>query len=330
MDLHTRADRRTHHDPGALDRLSTLPPTADLAPGETADPAAGGPGGAPRPEGLPTVAQVLGRAGGENFPVATVALGPALRRDLTAIYGWARLVDELGDSYAGDRLAALAWVDAELDRALAGVAGVHDLVARAAELVARTGADPQLLRDLIEANRRDQAVATYATWSDLADYCTCSANPVGRLVLAAFGAATPERERWSDAVCTALQLLEHTQDVAEDHAAGRTYLPAEDLARFGAAPADLAGPGPATPEVRSLVAFEAARARHLLDEGHPLLASLRGRPRVAVTGFVAGGHAALDALAAAGFDPLAGAPKVGPARLARRAASLVLGGGRRP
>ena len=92
---------------------------------------------------------------------------------------------------------------------------------------------------LIEANRRDQAQATYETFDELVGYCDLSANPVGELVLHVFGAATPDRIALSDRVCTALQLAEHWQDVAEDHAAGRVYLPAEDLDRFGVTADDL-------------------------------------------------------------------------------------------
>jgi phytoene/squalene synthetase len=152
-------------------------------------------------------------------------------------------------------------------------------------------------------------VASYDTFDDLVDYCRLSADPVGRLVLAAFQATTAERVAWSDSICTGLQLAEHWQDVAEDAAAGRVYLPAEDLERFGVDPAQLSSGPPATPELRALMAFESARARRLLDTGLPLVASLSGRARLAVAGFWAGGRGALDALARAGFDPLAGSPR---------------------
>ena len=142
---------------------------------------------------------------------------------------------------------------------------------------------------LIEANRRDQRQAVYATFGELAAYCDLSANPVGELVLHVFGVATPARIAMSDDVCTALQLLEHWQDVQEDWARGRVYLPAEDLERFGVPP------GQTTEE---LLAFEIERARTLLDRGAPLVGTLRGRARLAVAGYVGGGRAGLDALAA--------------------------------
>src|SRR5690606_4297498 len=182
---------------------------------------------------------------------------------------------------------------------------------------------------LVEANRRDQRVARYADWSQLAAYCALSATPVGELVLHALGAATPARRALSDAVCTALQLLEHCQDVAEDFARGRVYLPGDARARFGVADADL-GARPAPPALRALVAFEVARARALLDAALPLLASLRGAGRVLVAGFAAGGLAAADALARAGFDPSAGAPRARRRDVARHAVALPIRPSRRP
>jgi phytoene/squalene synthetase len=278
---------------------------------------------------------VLGRAAGENFPVALRILPPALRHHLLAVYGYARFVDQLGDDYAGDRLAALDWLDGEVAAALDSVEGIDPLVGRAVRTVVEVGADPQLLRDLIEANRRDQQVTRYATYEDLLDYCRYSANPVGRLVLAIFTAAagaggpggirpvripgltaSPERDAQSDAVCTALQLAEHLQDVAEDAAAGRVYLPVEDLERFDVDAAELAGGAPASSSLRALMAFEVWRARRLVDEGRPLAAGLSGWSRLAITAFIAGGDAALDAVADSGFDPLTATPRPQPSRLA--------------
>lgn len=167
----------------------------------------------------------------------------------------------------------------------------------------------------------DQTTARYATFEDLIGYCTRSADPVGRLVLAIADVATPERIELSDAVCTALQVVEHLQDVAEDLARGRIYLPAEDMTRFGVTEADLAEPT-AGPRVRELVAFEAARARTLLDRGAPLVGTVRGRLRLLLAGFTAGGYAALAAIEAAGYDVLAQQPKPDKRRLALKAAAI--------
>jgi squalene synthase HpnC len=293
---------------------------------------------------LPTTEEILPRRRGENFPVALRALPAPLRADLEALYSFARLVDFVGDEYAGDRGAALDRLAAELDAALAGgrpPEGASSPVAGVAAMVARRRLDPRALYDLVAANRMDQEVASYATFEDLMGYCALSANPVGRLVLGIFGVGTPRRVALSDSVCSGLQLAEHWQDVAEDAAAGRVYVPVEDLERFGVTASDLtagaAGPAPGTPAVggptrdpagprlRALMAFEAARAGGLLAAGDALVASLRGWARVAVAGYVAGGRAALDALAAARFDPRAGAPRPTTARTAWHAARLLAG-----
>jgi squalene synthase HpnC len=287
------------------------------------------------PAGVPTEAEVLGRASGENFPVASRwLLGPD-RDHLLALYGFARLVDELGDGAPGDRLALLDWAESELDRAAVGSPD-HAVFARLAPTIRSCRLPLQPFRDLIEANRRDQSVARYATFDDLRGYCRLSADPVGRLVLAVFGVEGGDETRLSDSVCTGLQLVEHWQDVAEDAAAGRIYLPLEDMAAFGVTEADVlaagtgsAGPGagepggPASARLRALLGFETARARQLLETGAGLVARLSGRPRLAVAGFVAGGLAAADALAERGYDVLGGPSRPRRTRVARHALGLL-------
>jgi squalene synthase HpnC len=264
------------------------------------------------PFAAPSAEAVMARAAGENFPVASHLLPRAERADLLVLYGFARLVDELGDSTPGDRLAALDWLAAELDHAFAGRAE-HPLMIRLQATIAARGLPRGPFERLIEANRLDQRQERYENWEQLREYCTLSADPVGELVLALFGLASPERVALSDRVCTALQLAEHCQDVAEDLRAGRIYLPREDLRRFGVEEPELSAPH-ASEAVRGVIAFEVERARGLLVEGTPLLASLRGRPRLAVAAFIAGGTAALDAIERAGFDVLAGAPQAGHGR----------------
>jgi squalene synthase HpnC len=297
---------------------------------------------------LPRAAAVMDRASHENFPVASRLLPRRERDDLLAIYGYARLVDDAGDeaagrrgggpmsepgrragrNAAGDRAALLDEIEGELDRIYAGAAPRHALMTRLAATVRARALPRAPLDALIEANRRDQEVASYATFAELLGYCELSANPVGRLVLHVFGAATPERIALSDRVCTALQLAEHWQDVAEDLGRGRVYVPAEDRERFGVSTADLAG-HPATPPVRALMTYEVARARRILAEGAPLVSTLRGRPRLAVAAFVGGGNAALDAIDRAGGDVSAGPPQA--TRAARgRATVRALVARRRP
>jgi squalene synthase HpnC len=216
------------------------------------------------------------------------------RRDLFALYGFARLVDDVGDEYPGDRLAALDALEAELDLAFQGCAR-HPLLKRLEPTLRAHDLPRRPFARLIEANRLDQRKPRLAGFAELRTYCALSADPVGELVLGVFGEATPENVALSDAICSALQIVEHLQDVAEDFAAGRVYLPAEDLARFGCTEADLARV-PAPTALRRVVAFEAGRAQALLREGEPLIAKLSQPARTAVAGFAAGGWAALAAL----------------------------------
>jgi squalene synthase HpnC len=264
----------------------------------------------------PSAREVMARAESENFPVASRVLPARVRAHLLAVYGFARLVDELGDSAPGDRLAALDWLQVELERAYDGTAE-HPLMQRLAQTVEDCALPRGLFQRLIEANRTDQRVSRYETWEQLRGYCALSADPVGEIVLGVFGAATPERVALSDSICTALQLAEHCQDVAEDYLAGRVYLPREDLERFGCTVEQI-GAGVqaarATPPLRAVLAFEVERGRLLLDRGAPLLGQLQGRERLAVAAFLAGGRAAFDAIERAGYDVLAGPPKASRAR----------------
>ncbi len=249
-----------------------------------------------------------------------------------AVYGFARLVDDIGDGdlapggadarllgvpadRAEDRLLMLEAFEDDLRRVFDGTSR-HPLLRRLQPTVRRRSLTPDPFLGLIAANRQDQLVGRYETYDDLLGYCELSANPVGRLVLAVTGTSTPERIRRSDAICTALQIVEHLQDVAEDLGRDRVYLPAEDMKRFHVLETDLAAPT-AGASVRALIAYEAGRARDLLDEGAPLVGSVHGRLRLLLAGFVAGGRAALRAIAAADHDVLPGPPKPGKVQLLR-------------
>jgi len=280
------------------------------------------------PLGVPTPAAVMARVHTENFPVASRVLPRRVRADLLAIYGFARLVDELGDSdYSSltDKLAALDWLERELDRGFAARAE-HPLLLALQPTLKRCALTREPFVRLIEANRLDQRVSRYETWAQLRDYCALSADPVGELVLGVLGLASPARIALSDSICTALQLTEHCQDVAEDLARGRVYLPAEDLERFGCTSAELAAAHAGEP-LRRVLAFEVTRARALLNDGAPLIDELHGRARLAIAAFVAGGRAALDGIERAGYDVLPGPPRVTRARRLRVLAATLLRGG---
>ena len=274
---------------------------------------------------------VVANASGENFPVALRMLPARHRKHLTNLYFFARLTDDLGDEAQGEenvtdlRLRLLDELAADVDRIYSGKTPQSPVIKAMAETVRECGVPAQPLLDLIQANRQDQLVARYQTYQELEQYCELSANPVGQIVLYIFGVATPRRIEFSDSICTALQLAEHWQDVAEDLAAGRIYLPGEDLERFGVTEADLAAPS-AGPAVRQLMIFETDRAERLLDSGAPLVHTLHGAARLAVAGYLAGGRAALAAIRDQDYDVLRGTPRPRKQRLAKELAKAYVTG----
>jgi squalene synthase HpnC len=265
------------------------------------------------------VAEIAARAAGENFPVGSVLFPRALRPHVRALYCYARLVDELGDSYDGDRLAALD--ELELQVALTFEKEPTWPVMRNVQPTVREFDLPRepFLR-LIEANRMDQRVSEYATWADLKWYCVHSADPCGRLVLGVLRRLGDEElVAASDDVCTGLQLVNFLQDVPRDLGLGRIYLPRDDRERFGSPALDRP-----SDELRALLRFEAERAASLLRAGDVLRARIGGRLGRAVGLFARGGLAALAALEDANWDVFTQRPKPSRARLAREAALVLV------
>jgi squalene synthase HpnC len=241
-------------------------------------------------------ARIDARARDENFPVASVLAPREARPHLRAIYGFARLVDSIGDEAGGDRSALLD----ELERELEGSPRTA-IMQRLHGTIAACGLPREPFARLIEANRIDQGKARYETWEELREYCTYSAEPVGRLVLALYGrAGDPELVARSDDVCTGLQLVNFLQDPPRDLERGRVYLPQDDLRRFAVAERELAGPW--SERFASLLAFESERARPLLERGIELADALGGGAGRSVALFVRGGLAALVALERADWD----------------------------
>jgi squalene synthase HpnC len=219
-----------------------------------------------------------------------------------AIYAFARFTDDIGDEAEGDRLALLDWLDDELTLASEGRA-IHPVFQRLTPVMQDLDLNLQPFRSLIEANRVDQRVTRYSTFDDLVDYCMLSAAPIGHLVLAVFKLSSTQRIEWSDQVCIALQLVEHLQDIGEDARRGRIYLPIEDLNEFRCSEEDLLRPS-ASVALRDLIAMESRRTRALLTAGSPLASSLPMRARFAVSGFIAGGVAAVESIEREHYDVL--------------------------
>lgn len=247
----------------------------------------------------------------ENFPVASLLLPAALRPAVAAIYAFARSADDFadeGDLPAEARLRQLGVYQAELDRIGRGEPTEHPIFLRLRPHIERHGLPLQLFRDLLDAFAQDVVKDRYASFAELMDYCRRSADPVGRLLLHLFGAATPENLRRSDAICSALQLINHWQDVGIDLAKGphgRIYLPQDELARFGVTEEALRRRA-CDEAFRALMQFQVGRARALMLEGAPLGRALPGRHffriGLEIRVIVAGGLAILDKIEAAGYD----------------------------
>src|SRR6266536_4006647 len=219
-----------------------------------------------------SVSAVAARARTENFPVASLLFPRAVRPHLRAIYGFARLVDILGDEYEDDRLAALDELEREVDACYDGEPS-WAVMQRLQPTIRACRLPREPFLRLIEANRMDQRISEYETWADLKHYCVHSADPCGRLVLGVLRKLDePELVALSDDVCTGLQLVNFLQDVPRDLALGRVYLPAEDRRRFDVTVLDHPND-----QLTSLLRFEAERARGLLAAGQTLRERIGGR-----------------------------------------------------
>ncbi|WAL63041.1 squalene synthase HpnC [Amycolatopsis cynarae] len=266
----------------------------------------------------------------ENFPVALRILPRDLRRDLGAVYDVVRVIDDLGDESAGDATAALLRFRKDLARAWEG-APQEPVLRRLVPTIRARRLDREPFDRLVLANLQDQRITRYATQAELEAYCALSANPVGRIVLRIFGAESADSSaaaRASDLVCTALQLLEHCQDVAEDRRKGRIYLPQEDLKAFSVPEEDLDAVS-ASRGLRGVVAAQTGKAQDQLRQGAVLVSQVHGWARPAISGYVAGGLATADALRRARWDVLSATPRPRKRDVLRHLAVLMVWGGRR-
>ena len=265
----------------------------------------------------------------ENFTVVSWFLPKQLRPGMYAVYAFCRFSDDLGDRAPGDRLALLDEWERELERGLSG-RGRHPISIALGRVAQDRALTPDPFRRLIQANRRDQTQTRYRTYPDLLEYCEYSANSVGHMVLGLWGYHDARRTRLADATCTALQLANHWQDVARDYAAGRMYLPQEDLARFGVAESQI-------PEQRSdasfraLMRFEVDRAETLFRRGLALVDSVDRDLQIDLRLFSDGGRAVLRAIERQHYDVLTHRPTVSSPRkgwMALRALGALWLGGR--
>lgn len=246
----------------------------------------------------------------ENFHVVSFLLPRRLRQDFFNVYAFCRWADDLGDEIpdTAESLRLLAWWRGELERVYAGEAS-HPVFVALQGTVARHALPIEPFEHLIRAFEQDQTITRYRTWEDVLGYCRYSANPVGRLVLHLCGYADPERQRLSDATCTALQLANFWQDVAIDLAKDRVYIPLEALERHGC-PLDDLFALKATPAFRATMREIVAKARKLFLEGLPLAGMLDRRLAVDIELFSRGGMRVLDKIEQQDYDVLSRRPAI--------------------
>jgi hydroxysqualene synthase len=243
----------------------------------------------------------LVRAHYENFPVG-LFVPKDKRRYVHALYAFARAADDFADEprYEGERLDRLSEWEARLHAAYDGQADDPVFIALA-ETVRQLGIPKQLLLDLLSAFRQDVVKTRYETWDEVLDYCRRSADPVGRLVLLTFGYRDAALEAQSDAICTALQLANHWQDLGIDTARGRLYVPRDLMAAHNAAEDDVLA-GHLTPAVKTLLQDLVTRARQLFAKGRPLCDAVGRDLRFELRLTWLGGSRILDGIEAVDFD----------------------------
>lgn len=260
----------------------------------------------------------LARQHYENFPVASRLLPREARPHIAAVYAFARIADDFADEGDRSNEARLALLDdwrAQLHRAAEGHPPVDGSDASAifvalGDTIQRCRLEVGLFDDLLSAFRQDVLVKRYETWDDLLDYCRRSANPVGRLVLRISGYRDDRLDRWSDAVCTALQLANFWQDLEIDWRKGRLYVPMAVVRASGADEQDL-GRRRMSPEWQAVLGSAVDKTRSLFAEGRPVADAVRGRLRWELRATWLGGVRVLDRIERARFDVFRHRPKLG-------------------
>jgi len=248
----------------------------------------------------------------ENFPVASFLLPRRLVPAVEAIYAFARSADDLadeGDATPAERLAALQAYARELGRIQMQEPSDDPMFSRLAKVIAKFDLPMKPFHDLLSAFQQDVETTRYATHDDVLDYCARSANPVGLLMLHLYKAVDEENVRDSNAICSALQLINFLQDVAIDQQKERIYLPMEDFTRFAVSPAAFER-AESHGKWSALMRFEVARARELMLSGAPLALRLRGRIGWELRLVVQGGLRILESIEAVNYDVFRRRPKL--------------------
>lgn len=246
----------------------------------------------------------------ENFHVVSFLLPRRLHQDFYNIYSFCRWADDLGDEIPDktEALRLLDWWKGLLDAMYAGETW-HPVFRGLRHTTEKHELPRELFEDLIHAFVQDQTVSRYASWQDLFEYCRCSANPVGRLLLHLCGYTDEERMRMSDSTCTALQLANFWQDVSVDLQKDRVYIPSELMQRHSYAVEDLFA-GREDDAFRSVMRDAVDRARELFIAGRPLARTVNRRLSVDLDLFSRGGMRVLEKIADQNYNVLRQRPSI--------------------
>ena len=238
----------------------------------------------------------------ENFSVVSWCLPKSMRQHFFNIYAYCRWSDDLADEVADadESLRLLDWWNGELKKCFSEKAN-HPVFIALKETVQTCQIPIDPFEDLLSAFKQDQKLREYDTFAELLDYCSRSANPVGRLILYISGQANEQNFVWSDSICTGLQLANFWQDVSRDYDIGRIYLPREDRDRFGY-PDEQFERRETNQAFRNLLEFEVQRTRQIFSEGMPLIGQLPGRLQIDIELFARGGLKVLDKIEAGGYS----------------------------
>jgi len=234
----------------------------------------------------------------ENFPVASVLMPMRLRKPIGMIYAFARQADDFadeGDLKPDQRLALLDGFRLELDRIAKSLQPETAFFITLQDTIATHGLPLQPFYDLLDAFSQDVSKSRYADFGEVMDYCRRSANPIGRLLLHLYGMATPRNIGMSDAICSALQIINFLQDVAIDYKKDRIYFPQDEMQKYNITESQIAA-GNAAGTWALFMEFEIERARRLLQSGAPLGLVLPGRIGLEMRTIIAGGERILHKL----------------------------------
>jgi hydroxysqualene synthase len=253
----------------------------------------------------------LARSHYENFPVGSLLIPKAKRQHVYSIYAFARTADDFADEGNYEPAVRLRQLDewqTQLDECYEGRA-TNPIFVALVHTVKELQLEKSLFSDLLSAFKQDVTKRRYANFSEVLDYCTRSANPVGRLILRLFDYRQPKLGELSDAICTALQLTNFWQDLAVDILKDRVYLPENEMAAAGLTVQDLRA-REASPALRQLIKFQVARTRELFMRGKPLPDLVSGRLAIELRLTWHGGMRILELIEAQNFDTLAQRPKL--------------------